>query len=234
MAGGYASKPNDFISRFSMKTRLKFRPIGAILGPLNFSLRTGHFRSAIAQKCMDAKGRPLPYYTYPAIRYLSEIDFSECDILEFGGGQSTFWWDERSKSVLTLEEDEAWSNYVAIGVTQKTKVVYTTSPYHSRSTVRDRRFDVAIVDAGSGDQVNGREINMKTAIEVVRETGLIVVDNSNAGYSGDVGGIGSRAGFRRIDFIGFSGGTIREYCTSIFLKPQTCRLWPYANPMAYI
>ena len=48
----------------------------AILTPVHFSLATGHFRSSIASKALDARGKPLPWYTYPGIDFLCGVDFS--------------------------------------------------------------------------------------------------------------------------------------------------------------
>lgn len=37
-------------------------------------------------KCIGKNGEPLPWYTYPCIEYLDNLDFSKKCILEFGGG----------------------------------------------------------------------------------------------------------------------------------------------------
>jgi len=66
-----------------------WRPLGAlangIITPIRFSLAT-----------------------YPAIDFLAQRDFHNCDVLEFGGGQSTLWWSAKARSVLTIERDAAW------------------------------------------------------------------------------------------------------------------------------
>jgi len=89
-----------------------WRPLGAlangIITPIRFSLATGHWKSSIAMSARAADGTPLPWYTYPAIDFLAQRDFSNCNVLEFGGGQSTLWWSARARSVLTIEEDAAW------------------------------------------------------------------------------------------------------------------------------
>ena len=60
----------------------------AIVVPVRWSLTSGHYRAAISRKSVDATGAPLPWYTYPAIEWLSILSFVEDDILEFGGGYS--------------------------------------------------------------------------------------------------------------------------------------------------
>jgi hypothetical protein len=80
----------------------------AVITSVRFSHVTGHWKSSIGTAAYDADGFPLPWYTYPAIDFLAQRDFLERDILEFGGGQSTLWWSQRARSVLTIEEDRAW------------------------------------------------------------------------------------------------------------------------------
>src|SRR5262245_4561702 len=71
----------------------------AILTPILFTVHQGHFRSALARKAVDATGHPLPWYTYPAIQFLSAKDFCGRRVLEFGAGQSTLWWSARAGQV---------------------------------------------------------------------------------------------------------------------------------------
>jgi hypothetical protein len=78
----------------------------AVLTPIRFSRRTGHWRSSLRRAALSAGGAPIPWYTYPAIDFLQQRSFENCDVLEFGSGQSTLWWSRRARSVLTIEEDE--------------------------------------------------------------------------------------------------------------------------------
>lgn len=84
----------------------------ALLTPLLFSIRSGHFRSSLHSLSMDGSGRPIPWYIYPAIEFLSRQDFSSKRVLEFGGGQSTCWWAERTREVVTIEEDARWCDTI--------------------------------------------------------------------------------------------------------------------------
>jgi hypothetical protein len=53
------------------------------------SVCSGHFRSSVNGKALSQAGVPLPWYTYPAIDFLTQRDFRGRSVLEFGGGQST-------------------------------------------------------------------------------------------------------------------------------------------------
>ena len=80
----------------------------AILTPINFSIKTGHFRSSLNKKALTKEGKPLPWYTYPAIDFLVSRNFESSSVLEFGGGQSSAFWSIIAKTVLTFETDKLW------------------------------------------------------------------------------------------------------------------------------
>src|SRR4051812_924452 len=77
------------------------------------------FRSALAQQgwmasrrksaSIDAAGRPLPWYTYPAIRFLENRLPTGLEVLEYGAGNSTLWWMARANSVMSIETDRSWA-----------------------------------------------------------------------------------------------------------------------------
>ena len=66
----------------------------------------GHFLSTIQYSSVDKDNNPIPWYTYPAIEYLKQLDFSEKSIFEYGSGNSTIFWSKVAKSVISVENDE--------------------------------------------------------------------------------------------------------------------------------
>ena len=80
----------------------------ALLGPIHFSIETGHLRSCLSSRAMDRHGDPLPWFTYSAIQFLMMKNFSGRNVLEWGAGQSTVFWASRSQSVTSIEEDPKW------------------------------------------------------------------------------------------------------------------------------
>ena len=58
--------------------------------------------------CVDRDGNPLPWYTYPAIEYLSQFDYGEKTIFEFGCGYSSLFWAERAAKVISIEDNPQW------------------------------------------------------------------------------------------------------------------------------
>src|SRR3954463_2256551 len=98
--------------------RMPGRSLRTIASPYPFllSLRAartlwrdyGHVKSARRGKCVDVIGNPIPWYTYPAIEYLKQLDFSTKNVFEFGAGQSTLFWAGRARRVVSVEDDAAW------------------------------------------------------------------------------------------------------------------------------
>jgi hypothetical protein len=72
----------------------------------------GHWNSVKSRSAIDAAGKPIPWYTYPAIEYLGNFDFSQCDVFEFGSGNSSLYWSSRARSVMSVEDNYGWFEIV--------------------------------------------------------------------------------------------------------------------------
>jgi hypothetical protein len=73
-----------------------------------------HVQSVKSQRAVDADGNPLPWYTYPAIEYLRQLDFSDKTVFEYGSGMSTVFWAGKAKHVVSVEDDEQWCDVVTL------------------------------------------------------------------------------------------------------------------------
>jgi hypothetical protein len=196
-----------------------WRPLGAfangIITPIRFSLTTGHWKSSLAMSARAADGKPLPWYTYPAIDFLAQRDFHNRDVLEFGGGQSTLWWSSKARSVLTIEEDAAWFARL------RSQVGPNVSPHHIPvdrvtrtvqpivdliATSPTRKFDIIVVDGHLRKEVAA------LAFDYLAPNGAIILDNAEGyGFYDET----KKRPCRRIDFFGFAPGVSRRHCTSI-------------------
>src|SRR4051794_8733898 len=84
----------------------------ALLTPILFSKRTGHFRSSLHARSLDKNNEPIPWYTYPAFDFLAGKDYVGRRVLEFGAGHSTLWWMKRAAEVVAIEGSEDWYNHL--------------------------------------------------------------------------------------------------------------------------
>ena len=52
--------------------------------------------------CVDRDNNPIPWYTYPAIEYISQFDYTDKTVFEFGCGYSSMFWAKRAKKVISI------------------------------------------------------------------------------------------------------------------------------------
>jgi hypothetical protein len=193
-----------------------WRPLRAIatglLTPLWFSHYSGHFRSSLSQLAVSKEGKALPWYTYPAIAFLNHRSLADCSVLEFGGGQSTIWWSERAKEVLTFEENSEWCTALRQKQPRKTTLVHEAEPARINRLLSDagKQYDIIIIDGGE------RQSLIPIALDHLAPDGALIFDNSE-GY-GFREATCSLDGWHRVDFYGHCPGVILPHCTSILFR----------------
>ncbi len=169
-------------------------------------------------KAVSRDGNPLPWYTYPAIDFLKYRTYEGRDVLEFGGGQSTLWWAQKARQVVTLEGDPEW--YEKIKHTMPGNVDLRLVSMRDADTnvaqVREvlaakplRQYDVVIIDGLYRYEM------IAVACDVLATHGVIVVDNA-AGYGFHEGF--KERGFNRVDFYGNCPGVVLPHCTSLYYR----------------
>src|SRR5438046_2351056 len=83
-----------------------------------------HLQSVNSQRAIDAAGNPLPWYTYPAIEFLRQLDFRDRTVFEYGSGMSTVFWGQKAKQVVSVEDDEEWCNTLKTMLSSNAEVIY--------------------------------------------------------------------------------------------------------------
>ena len=122
-------------------------------------------------------GMPIPWFTYPAIDYIRQLDFSEKTIFEWGAGFSTLFWSSRAKSVISVETDPLWYSLLKPQLGPNCELILATREVEQYSSLihNKNQFDVIIID-GTGES---REACSRAAIPNLRRGGLIILDNSD-------------------------------------------------------
>src|SRR5258708_8665484 len=62
----------------------------------------GNKNSFLVQKPVNAIGEPIPWFTYPSIEYINQLDLTEVSMLEWGIGSSTLYFATRCKKIISL------------------------------------------------------------------------------------------------------------------------------------
>ena len=66
----------------------------------------GHLNSQRSKSCVNGNGEPIPWFTYPSIEYLNQLDLSGKTMLEWGAGNSSIFFSKRVKELISIENDE--------------------------------------------------------------------------------------------------------------------------------
>ena len=141
-------------------------------GTYRILAKQGHLRSAKEQSCVDASGNPIPWYTYPSLEYLRQLDWRDKKVFEYGSGNSTLFWASRAKAVTSVESDLAWHTRIASHMPPHCRLsLVTDSAAYVRAITEPA--DVIVID---GDQ------RFSTAVysrPFLRPGGLMILDNSD-------------------------------------------------------
>lgn len=175
----------------------------------------GFLKSVLAAKPVGPHGEAIPWFTYPAIEYLKQFDFSDKIVFEYGSGNSSIFWAQRAKEVIAVESDRPWFEHVAkmrppnlLLILEDGKEAYVSS-----ISRQDRKFDVIVIDG------RWRNACTTTCVDFLADHGMIIFDNSDRQYEG-CNKLRAK-GFFQVDFNGFSPINGYASTTSIFIRAST-------------
>ena len=135
----------------------------------------GARRSFWNEQCLDARGNPVPWFTYPAIEYLNQLDLSHMRVLEFGSGFSTQYWARRTKHVVSIEDNKSW--YERMKPKLPSNVEYLLAPTRDdivrTASELGREFDLII-----NDGVYRYDCAVASRPKLA-DGGIVIVDNSD-------------------------------------------------------
>lgn len=172
----------------------------------------GHLESKKVQMAIDANNEPIPWFTYPAIDYLKQLDLSSKIMLEWGAGNSSRFFSKKVKELYSIEHDREWYDLVKKYQIQNQTLIHDEIEYPNRPSTLNISFDIILIDGIR------REDCSTEALNLISEQGLIILDNSDR--HPDIAECFRENGFIQVDFHGF--GPINDYTwtTSIFMDRQ--------------
>ncbi len=176
-------------------------------------------RSIDEKSCRDKDGNPLPWYTYPAIEYLSQFDYSQKKIFEYGCGYSSMFWAERAEKVTSIEDNFEWhARWQKEFQHPRLEIRWRDEGeiYENAIFEDDALYDVIVVDG------KRRAECAKAAIVKLASGGMIILDdsdriNTSQEYVDAVRAL-RQADLIQIDFYGFCPMNNYTKTTSLFLR----------------
>lgn len=174
----------------------------------------GWLRSMRERRCVNGKGDAIPWMTYPAVDFLSQLDYSDKSVFEYGSGASTLFWAGRARHVVSVETQQGWFEHVRAIVPANCEVILSAEAAEEYAAQIESRgeFDVVVVD-GPGE---ARPVCCRQAIRHLTPGGMIVLDNSDLWP--ESAAIVRKAGLIQVDFTGFAPLQSHAHTTSVFLQ----------------
>jgi hypothetical protein len=135
----------------------------------------GHYRSRSTGAPVTRSGDPVPWYTYPAIEYLQQLDFRDRRVFEWGSGNSSLFWAGVARHVTSVEDDAKWFDRVSSGnrPNQTLRLVTDAQEYVDALAAEGQQFDVIVVDGSH------RYACAQVAALHLAPGGLIIFDNAD-------------------------------------------------------
>lgn len=131
---------------------MKALPIrGFVVSLINYgilSIEYGQARTAHEWRCIDKVGNPIPWYTYPAIEYIKQLDLHDKRVFEYGSGYSTLFWASRCKHIVSVESDWEWYQKIKKQAPKNVNYLFLTNKedYVAAIDTYPDNFDVIIID----------------------------------------------------------------------------------------
>ena len=172
----------------------------------------GHLLSVQKQKPLSKDGNPIPWYTYPTLEYLNQLDFQDKDVFEYGAGNSSLFWAKKARSVISIESDKEW--YISLkkelNPNQKILFIEEKQKYVNSIFEEHKKYDLIVIDGLH------RLACAQAAVQCLASGGLIILDNSD--WLPETARNLRESGLIQVDFTGL--GPINYYTstTSIFLE----------------
>lgn len=183
------------------------------------SIDYAQYNSIKNWNCISKNGEEIPWYTYPAIEYLENIDFSEKIIFEYGSGNSSLYWQNSAKEVISVEHDKLWFKKINNKGNRQTNQTIllrgNNESYENSIAEINKKFDVIIIDGirrVECSKMIGNYLNYEST-----EGFMIILDNSDW-YPEVAKYLRETLDLIEIDFHGF--GPINNYTwtTSVLLS----------------
>jgi len=180
----------------------------------------GWFKSYHTKQAIDNNSNPIPWCTYPFIKFIEPRLNDTLNVFEFGCGNSSLWYALKVKNITSVEHDREWHDLVKKKMPENAKIIFKELVYggaYSKSIFESNdKYHIVIVDGR--DRVNCA----KNAIDALTDDGVIVFDNSDRPQYEPALDYLHQKGFKRLDFHGLSPVTAHNNLTSIFYRENNC------------
>lgn len=170
----------------------------------------GHNLTVASGKAIDAQEKPIPWYTYPAIEYLTQFSLKDKSVFEWGSGNSSLFFSERAKKVTSVEAHKEWYDFVSSKKSANHVLKnIPESEFSEAISLFGEKFDIIVIDDLR------RYDCCAIASDFLKENGIIILDNSD--WFPNACSILREKGLIQVDMHGFGPIAKFTWTTSFFL-----------------
>jgi hypothetical protein len=211
------------IKRFLSKCGSKLLPATIKKQLVNFNIlavKYGQFYSIRQWECVDSENAKIPWYTYPAIEYLDNIDFSDKIVFEYGSGNSSAYWARMAKLVRSAEHNKEWYEKIKNEIAENQIIELCENEKHYLDAINKTpgKIDVINIDGVC------REKCAKLVQDHLSDGGIVILDNADW-YKETSKYLREKLDLLEVDFHGFGPINAYTWTTSIFFT-RSCRFQP--------
>lgn len=203
----------SLINPARIKTLLSF-------GLKGYLSEIGWFKSFETKSPIGRNSEPIPWVTYSFIDFIADRIQKDHTVFEFGSGNSTFYYAQRARKVLSVEHDKAWFDKISASKPSNSEMIFCElqkdGDYSKMPERMGLKFDIIIVDGR--DRVNC----CYHSLTALSERGVLVLDDSEREHYAAAISFFKKEGFRELSFSGISPGLFYRKSTSVFYKDNNC------------
>lgn len=176
----------------------------------------GWLKSKREGRCVDAQGEPIPWFTYPAIDFIKQLDLKDLSVFEYGSGFSTLFWSKRASRVVSVETDRAWLEKISPLAPPNVELIFAPRDVEKYVNQIDAfgTFDIIVID-GTGES---RLPCSQIAPKHLDPRGFIVLDNSDLWPRSAA--VLRESDLIEADFTGLAPLSCHWHTTSVFFSRQ--------------
>mgnify|MGYP006870478108 CR=1 FL=1 len=186
----------------------------------------GQWRTIKNWECVDKDGKPIPWFTYPAIEYLNHLDLSDCSVFEYGLGFSTLFWLQRVKDLVSVENDRIWYKTISEKIEESARIKYlffeNPKGYVNSLLLQNKKFDIYVIDG------RWRGECAKVVLNNITQYGgdMIIFDNSDW-YPRSIEFLRNNLNWVEVGFHGF--GPIADFTTTTTIFVNRSCIFKYKS-----
>lgn len=176
----------------------------------------GWFKSFNTKQSINLHGKPIPWMTYPFLEFVEKRLNNSMKVFEYGSGNSTLWWADQVKQVISCEHDLSWFQQVEKEIPINVEIYHCDlsdgSKYSEFVSRYNKLFDIIVID---GRQ---RVSCVKNSLSALTDEGVVIWDNSDRNSYNEGYDFLKKNSFKRIDFWGMGPINSYSWCTSVFYR----------------